>query len=233
MNVKKYLKQQAQKDLQALRTDRDEEFLQRLKDSIEERAKERAPKTKHNKKWLWAIPSGALACAVAAILIVELVPFPNNGLGDPKYEEANFVQADSNIVELSNALTNLTLNFTEDQTVDIAKISDSVSGDELYYALTIDENSSTAFYSMRVMIVVNNKYHYDKFKIEDDFVKETYSDFSIIYRQQVTNDSGVNLIQSRAQIDNANYDVYVLEYTEYSLGDGMFLTIINNMLDFK
>ena len=26
MNVKKYLKQQAQKDLQALRTDRDEEF---------------------------------------------------------------------------------------------------------------------------------------------------------------------------------------------------------------
>ena len=233
MNVKKYLKQQAQKDLQALRTDRDEEFLQRLKDSIEERAKERAPKTKHNKKWLWAIPSGALACAVAAILIVELVPFPNNGLGDPKYEKANFVQADSNIVELSNALTNLTLNFTEDQTVDIAKISDSVSGDELYYALTIDENSSTAFYSMRVMIVVNNKYHYDKFKIEDDFVKETYSDFSIIYRQQVTNDSGVNLIQSRAQIDNANYDVYVLEYTEYSLGDGMFLTIINNMLDFK
>ncbi len=233
MNVKKYLKQQAQKDLQSLRTDRDEEFLQRLKDSIEERAKERAPKTKHNKKWLWAIPSGALACAVAAILIVELVPFPNNGLGDPKYEEANFVQADSNIVELSNALTNLTLNFTEDQTVDIAKISDSVSGDELYYALTIDENSSTAFYSMQIMIVVNKNYHYKGFKIEDDFVKETYSDFSIIYRQQVTNDSGVNLIQSRAQIDNANYDVYVLEYTEYSLGDGMFLTIINNMLDFK
>ncbi len=66
-----------------------------------------------------------------------------------------------------------------------------------------------------------------------NYVKETYSDFSIIYRQQVTNDSGVNLIQSRAQIDNANYDVYVLEYTEYSLGDGMFLTIINNMLDFK
>ena len=233
MNVKKYLKQQAQKDLQALRTDRDEEFLQRLKDSIEESAKERAPKTKHNKKWLWAIPSGALACAVAAILIVELVPFPNNGLGDTKYEEANFVHSDSDIIELSNALTNLTLNFTEDQTVDIAKITDSVSGDELYYALTIDDNSSTAFYSMQIMIVVNKNYHYKSFKIEDDFVKETYSDFSIIYRQQVTNDSGVNLIQSRAQIDNANYDVYVLEYTEYSLGDGMFLTIINNMLDFK
>jgi hypothetical protein len=235
MNVKKYLKQQAQKDLQALRTDRDEEFLQRLKDSIEESAKERAPKTKHNKKWLWAIPSGALACAVAAILIVELVPFPNNGLGDTKYEEANFVHSDSDIIELSNALTNLTLNFTEDQTVDIAKITDSVSGDELYYALTIDDNSSTAFYSMRVMIVVNNKYHYDKFKIEDDFATEIYSDYSVIYRQQISVDvdTGLNVIEGSAKLVNTKYEIYVLTYKEYSFDNGMLLTIIDNTFDFK
>ncbi len=37
MNVKKYLKEQARKDLQALETERDREFLQRLKNNVQSR----------------------------------------------------------------------------------------------------------------------------------------------------------------------------------------------------
>lgn len=231
MNVKKYLKQQAKKDLQALRTERDEVFLQRLKDSIAAQA----PTKKRSMKWLWAIPSGVLACTVAAVLIVELAPFPNNDLGDTKYEETNFKQATSDISELSDALTGLTLNFTEEQEVGIIKIFDSVSGDELYYALNINENSTQAFYSMQLMIVVNNKYHYNKFKIEEDFVTKTYADYSVIYRQQISvnKNNGMNIIEGSAKIENTKYGIYVLTYEEYSFDNGMFLTVISNIFDFS
>lgn len=229
MNVKKYLKKKAKEDLEALRTEKDREILQRLESLVVEEA----PKKKRNMKWLWAIPSGALACAVATVLIVELVPSPNNDLGTARYEESNFQQEASDIAKLSDALTDLTLNFTEDQEVETIKFFDSVSGDEIYYILTIDENSMRAIYSMRFMIVVNDKYDYDKFKIEEDFSTRQYADYTIHYRQQIINDSEVNLIQCRAKIENAKYEMYVLNYEEYSLEDGMFLTVIDDILEFQ
>jgi hypothetical protein len=231
MNMKKYLKEQAKKDLESLRTERNGEFLQRLKDSIDAKA----PSQKRNMKWLWAIPSGALACAVAAVLIIELIPSPNNNLGDTKYEENNFKQETSDIPELSGALTDLTLSFTDEQEVEIIKIFDSVSGDELYYELTVDENSTQAMYNMRIRIVVNDNYHDNGLKIEDDFVTETYADYSVVYRQQISvdTDTGLNIIEGSAKLDNTKYEIYVLTYQEYSFDNGMFLTVINNIFDFN
>ncbi|MDE6412085.1 MAG: hypothetical protein K2L02_06115 [Clostridia bacterium] len=232
MNVKKFLKKKAQADLESLRTDRDQETLQRLKDSVAE-----APKTKRNKKWLWAIPSAALACAVAAILIVELVPSPNNDLGDAgqdgdvRYDEMNFTPETSDITELSNALTNLTLNFKEDQEVETIKYFDSVSGDEIYYYLRIDEDSMLS-YSMQVVIVVNDKYDYKDFELEGSISTETYSDYTIQYKQKIVDDDGINLIQCKAKIESAKYEIYVLNYEEYSFENGTFLTVINNLLSF-
>lgn len=231
MNIKKYLKEQAKKDIESLRTERDEEFLQQLKDSIEAKAH---PK-KRNMKWFWAIPSGALVCAVATVLIVELVPFPNNDLGDVKYEETNFKQETSDNSELSKAVTDLTLSFTEEQEVGIMKIFDSVSGDELYYELTIDENSEQAIYSMKLVIVVNDNYDYSGFEIDEEYTTEAYSGYSIIYKQQIRidPDTGLNMIEGSAKIDNTKYEIYVLNYEEYSFDNGMFLTVINNMIDFN
>ena len=215
--------------MESIRTEKDQEILQRIKDAIVEEP----PKKKHNRKWLWAIPSSALACAVAAILIVELVPSPNNDLGDTKYEESNLRQVNSDISELSNALTGLTLNLTEDQTVDIIKYFDLVSGDELYYELTIDESSM--LYSMRLVIVVNDKYDYNELKIDEEYATATYSDYSIIYKQQIAVDPdiGLSVIEGSAKVDNAKYEIYILSYKEYSLENGMFLTVINNMLEFN
>ena len=228
MKVKKFLKKRAQEDIESVQTDTDQEILQRLKNSV---AEEKLP-ARRNLKWLWTIPSGAVACAVAAVMIVELVPFSGSDLGGARYDEMNFEHTDSDLFELSNALTNLTLHFTENQAVSVVKTSDSISGDAIYYALTVDESSMEAVYSMRLLIVVNENYDYDSFEMEGTFVTETYSDYSITYRQQITNDAGVNLVQCRAQIDSAKYEMYVLDYREYSFDNGTFLTVINNILDF-
>lgn len=230
MNVKKYLKKKAQEDLQAIQTDKDQEILQQL----EKHVVEKSPEKNRNMKWLWAIPSGAVACAVTAILIVELLPSSSNDLGGVKYDELNFKQETSNITEFFEDLTNLTLNFTENQVVDVAKTFDSLSGDDIYYVLTIDEDSSEAIYSMQMMIVVNDDYDYSDFNIEKDFVAKDYADYSIIYKQKIKTDSnaGLNMIEAKAKIDNPKYEMYVLKYEEYSLDDGNFLTVINNLLDF-
>ena len=228
MNVKKFLKKKAQEDLESVRSDADQEILQRLKNAVVEEP----PKQRRNLKWLWAIPSGAVALTVATVLIVELVPFPNQDSGGVRYDEVNVEHVDSDFSELSNALTNLTLQVTEQQEISVVKYYDSLSGDDLYYVLNVAENSMEAMYSTRLLIVVNENYDYSSFEITDDFKTETYSDYSIIYRQQTTNDTGVNLIQCRAQIDNSKYEMYVLTYEEYSVDNGMFLTVINNLLDF-
>ncbi len=231
MNVKKFLKKKAQEDLQSVRTDKDRETLQLLEDHVVEKA----PEKKRNMKWLWAIPSGAVACAVTAILIVELLPSPVQDPGVVKYDEANFKQENSNISELSEALTYLTLNFTENQVVDVAKTSDSLSGDEVYYMLTVDENSAEVIYSMRLLIVVNDNYDYDSFTMELNFETKEYPDYSIAYMQQILADpdTGLNTIEGKAKINNAKYEMYVLKYQEYSFDNGNFLTIINHLLNFN
>ena len=237
MNAKKFLKKKAQEDLESVQTDSDREVLMRLKNSVTKEA----PKKRRNLKWLWAVSSGAVACAVAAILIVELVPFPSNDIGETvppsdsiKYEDANFVQELSDFSEVSNALSNLTLHLTENQVVDVVKTSDSVSGDELYYVLNIDESSMDAVYSMRLLIVVNDNYDYDKFSMEGEVFNRTYPDYTISYTQKIITDPdiGLNTIAGGAKIENAKYEMYVLQYQEYSFEDGIILTVINNMLDF-
>ena len=226
MNVKKFLKTNAQKDLQSVQTESDREVLQRLENSVAAKT----PKQRHRLKWLSAMLTAALACSVATVLLVEFVP---HAVSD-KYEEANCMQEDSDLSELSNALTDLTLRFTEDQSVNVMKFYDSLSGDELYYVLTIDVSSMEAVYSMRFLIVVNDRYHYDKLQLDGDIKTATYTDYTVTYTHRVNGNSdfGVNLVECSAEIVSAKYMMYVLMYQEYSLGNGMFLTVIDEMLDF-
>ena len=230
MNVKKFLKQKAQADLESVRSDVDQEILQRLKNAVVEEP----PKKRRNLKWLWAVPSGAVALTVAAVLIVELVPFPNQDSGGVRYDEVNVEHVDSDFSELSNALTNLTIQVTEQQEISVVKYYDSLSGDDLYYVLNVAENSMEAMYSTRLLIVVNENYDYTNFVVTDEFITSTYSDYAITYKQIITTDPdiGANLITCNAKIDHARYEMYVLMYEEYSVDNGMFLTVINNLLDF-
>lgn len=229
MNVKKYLKKRAEEDLSKLETEEDRAFLQQLKDMVEEKP----PEKMRNRQWLWAIPSAAAACAVAAVLIVELVPFPD-GTDDVKYSEVNFVQVQSDFAELTAALDGLTVRTTEDQIVDVQRTYDSVSGDNLFYTLSVNENSENAYFELTASIVVNEKYEFNDFNVNEDFATETYANYSVSYTQRVIPDSssGLNQVQCNAEITGGNYRIYVTRYEEYSVADGTFLSVIGNLFDF-
>lgn len=226
MNIKRYLKQQAKEDLKNSETEEDRAFLQRLKDSVPEQ-----PPKKQSRRWLWAVPSVA-ACAVAVVLTVVLVPFPGKNGGTSEYEEANFVQVDSDFSSLSSALNKLTVCLTPDQSVEVDRTYDSVSGDDLFYTLTVDVSSASALYSLTARIVVNEKYEFDFFNVTEDFITETYASYSVAYFQTVEPGTGLNLVKCSAKISGADYDIYVIKYEEYSLDNGTFLTVIGNLFRF-
>lgn len=226
MRIKKYLKQQAQQNLRDLETEGDREFLAHMKESVGE-----APKSKRNLQWLWAIPSVA-ACAVAVVLIVEFVPFSGDPIDDVKYDEDNFVEVDSDFTELSGALKNLTLHIAE--VSDVRKTYDSVSGHDIFYTINIEEISDIVFYKMEARIIVNSKYEFDDFEIGKKFVTEIYSNYSVTYMQEIkSSETGLNLVQCSAKIESENYEIYVTNYEEYSLENGSFLTVINEIFDFS
>ena len=228
MNIKKYLKKIAQEDLQNVETERDREFLASLKSSSAEEPK----KKPRNYQWLWSIPAGVALCTAAVVLPVVLVPAPV--ADDVRYEEINFVQVNSDLNELFEDTTKIKINFLQTQSISISKTYDSVSGDDLYYTVAIS-NSEDLFYNLQTRIVINEKYKPDDFIIEESFETVTYPDYSIIYKQDVLSDSdlGVNHVYCKAQIENSKYDIYVMNYEEYSFENGSFLTVIADLFDFS
>ena len=233
MNVKKYLKKQAEQDLQSLETEGDREFLGQLENIAEENARARAKK--RNLQGLWAIPSVAVAGGLAAVLLVELLPVADDGLDDIKYIESNFVSVDSDINEFNDALDKLTVNLMGDKTTTVLKTYDQLSGDDLYYTLKIEETTETVFVCLDMLVVVNEHYDYENFQIDETFVTETVEDFSVNYSQVVSVDPdfGLNLVKCTGKIEKPNFEIYILNYEEYALDDGSFLNYIDDLLEFK
>lgn len=229
MNVKKFLKKESNEDLRSLETESDRALLAQLKDSVAE-----PTKPKRRKRWLWAIPSSVAACAVAVVLIVHFALFPGIDPDKIKYETANSVQVESNLAELSRALTNTTVHISDYQTVKIQRIYDSVSSDDLFYALSIDEESENALYKLTANIIVNKNYEFDEFEITDDYTIQTYSNYTVRYIQEISLDpnTGLNLVQCNGKIESEHYEIYIMNYEEYSLENGTFLTVIDNLFTF-
>lgn len=233
MNVKKYLKKQAEQDLQSLETEGDRAFLGQLENIAEENARARAKK--RNLQGLWAIPSVAVAGGLAAVLLVEFLPVANNGLDDIKYVESNFVSVDSDINEFNGASNNLKINLTDERKAVVLRTYDQVSGDDLYYTLRIEEVTESVFVNLDLRVVVNEHYDYENFQIDETFVTETVEDFSVNYSQVVSVDPdfGLNLVKCTGKIEKPNFEIYILNYEEYALDDGSFLNYIDDLLEFK
>lgn len=228
MNIKKYLKKIAQEDLQNIETERDREFLASLKSSSAEEPK----KKMRNYQWLWSVPAGVALCTAAVVLPVVLVPAP--AADDVKYEEANFIRVDSDVNELLGATKDIKINFAAEQKVNVSKTYDSVSGDDLFYSFVI-ESGGESYYKAETTIIVNNKYEFTDFIVDETFTTVTYSDYSVICDQYIIhdNDLGFNRVLCKGKIENSKYDIYVMNYEEYSFENGSFLTVIADLFDFS
>lgn len=226
MNVKRYLRKQAQEDLKALETEGDREFISQLMETVGER---HAPKPKRNKNWLWAIPSATAVCA--AVLVGTLVPWT----GEIKFENKYFVDEVTTIETLADALDGLDIHISEDQDVFVKKTHDTVSGQDLYYTMLVSESMETAYYAIETRIIINEKYEFEDFVLDDSFATQDCGHYSVYYKQQFTEDpqTGINSVRGTAKIDGLKYKIYVTVYDEFTLGSGMFLDVIAGLFDFN
>ncbi len=209
-----------------METEGDREFISQLMETVGER---HAPKPKRNKNWLWAIPSATAVCA--AVLVGTLVPWT----GEIKFEDKYFVDEVITIETLADALNGLDIHISEDQAVVVKKTYDSVSGQDLYYTLSVSESTETAYYAIHTRIIVNDKYEFEDFVLDDSYVMQDCGHYSVDYKQEFTEDSqtGLNSVRGTAKIDGLKYEIYVTNYDEFTLGSGMFLDVIAGLFDFN
>lgn len=204
----------------------DREFISQLMETVGER---HAPKPKRNKNWLWAIPSATAVCA--AVLVGTLVPWT----GKIKYEDKNFVNEVTTIETLADALNGLDIHISENQEVFVKKTYDTVSGHDLYYTMLVSESMETAYYAIETRIIINEKYEFEDFVLDDSFATQDCGHYSVYYKQQFTEDpqTGINSVRGTAKIDGLKYKIYVTVYDEFTLGSGMFLDVIAGLFDFN
>ena len=205
----------------------DREFISQLMETVGER---HAPKPKRNKNWLWAIPSATAVCA--AVLVGTLVPWT----GKIKYEDKNFVNEVTTIETLADALNGLDIHISENQEVFVKKTYDTVSGHDLYYTMLVSEFTETVDYAIETRIIVNEKYEFEDFVLDDSFATQDCGHYSVYYKQEFTEDytdTGLNSVRGKAKIDGLKYEIYVTVYDEFTHGSGMILNVIAGLFDFN
>ena len=209
-----------------METEGDREFISQLMETVGER---HAPKPKRNKNWLWAIPSATAVCA--AVLVGTLVPWT----GEIKFEDKNFVDEVTTIETLADALNGLNIHISENQDVNVKKTYDSVSGQDLYYTMFVSEFTEAVDYAIETKIIVNEKYEFEDFVLDDSFATQDCGHYSVYYKQEFTEDpqTGIKSVRGKAKIDGLKYEIYVTSYKESTLGSGMFLNVIAGLFDFN
>ena len=233
MNVKKYLKQQAEQDRKEILASDDGEFLRALQQQVQPKpqAKKRVPL----RVWL---PS--LASAVAAVVLITCIavyyPFDTDQPVVPpppkEYLDANLSTTDSTLEEFTRDVKEFGLQIDSAlYTYNVKKTSDSVSGDVLYYHVVIDDFD--LIYHMEIVTVCNPNYKYKDFTFEEQTSEATLTAYTVTYSTSTTVDPefGIEILHAKAQIQKGQEMIYVLNYSELLLSpDGTFLETLQSIV---
>ena len=131
MNVKKFLREQAEKNAENLLDENDLLFLQQF-ESVEEGAATAKPRGLSRKK-LWAILSPVVTVAVAAIIIFPSVFVKRKG--NIFYQEANVREMTSTFNDLQTDTKYFDFVENSDAPYRVMLNYDILSNDKLYYTL--------------------------------------------------------------------------------------------------
>ena len=205
MNVKRYLKKQARKDQQAIIEADEGKTLRVLGIDYP------APKQKSR-----MIPSilGIAGAAVSIVLIVCIItfyPFQSN----VEYIDANFENRTASLTEMNSELHDFTFEVDESvYSIRLARISDRVSNDLLYY--TISLNSYDSLVTMDIVAVCNPNFEYKDFEYSKAPTLKALPLYDVLYDFQTKPDPqfGLDLLSCTAEIDGNRDIVYVRKYQE-------------------
>ena len=223
MKVKKFLKQQAEKEKQQIIENSD---MQAFNLYFEQIGNDEHEKVLPNRsKWLIGVACLFVAMIVAILSVLFFLSKPSS----PVYLDSNFEISDSNAEEMDGDMNEFDFNIDDSlYSVTVQKTSDSVTGDCLFYQVKI----SNLILNFEFIAVCNENYTYGNFGATDNFTTVELSDYSVIYKQEISHESGTGLdeLSAKAIIQKNKESIYIIVYNEYILDDeGSLLNIIQEM----
>lgn len=207
MNVKRYLNKQARKDQQAIIEADDGKTLRALGIDYP------APKQKNRRVMGWLL--GAASVAVSSILIVCIVMLYPSQQSQTIYWDMNFENRASTLSEMNSELHDFAFEVDESvYSVRLARTSDSVSKDLLYY--TISLNSYDSVVKMELVAVCNPKFEYKDFSFQNAPIQKSLALYDVLYdfETQPKQQFDLNILTGKATIDGKQDTVYVRKYEE-------------------
>ncbi len=223
MNVKKFLREQAEKNAENLLDENDLLFLQHF-ESVEEGAATAKPRRLSRKK-LWAILSPVVTVAVAAIIIFPSVFVKRKG--NIFYQEANVREVASTIEDLRSNLKYFDIESKEIESTVLLNY-DLVTNDKLYYTLEGVKQLS----EFKLYILINENYH-KNFDIGSGLAIQEMTDYNLNYECIEVEDIGsvTNLYRG---IITVNTEIIYIEYNQLiDLGEQAFFDDIESIIKVK
>lgn len=224
MNLKKYLKQRAEEDAESLITESDREFCMQLAQN----ARQIAPKRKRFN--LAAVSSAAAVCLVAVILGITLPLVLNRqpAVEEIHYKEENVAKTACTIEEVNINTKYFQISQTENIIILPMLNYDSVSGDKLYYSVSVTTQISV----FTLYIVINENYSYS-FEKYEDLSYGQLAQYSVEYNVERVDGVMATELKYRGIISVESETVYI-DYTQnFDIGDDAFLDDIQNVLKVK
>lgn len=223
MNVKKFLREQAEKNAENLLDENDLLFLQQF-EGVEEGAATAKPRGLSRKK-LWAILSPVVTVAVAAIIIFPSVFVKRKG--DIFYQEANVREAASSIEDLRSELKYFYIESKEIENTVLLNY-DLISNDKLYYTI----NGANIISEFTFYIVVNENYSYN-FHLSESLLVKEFADYTLKY-EHIETEVGASVEYIYRGEITVNTETIYIEYNQViDLGEHVFFDDIESIIKVK
>lgn len=225
MNLKKYLRQQAEKDAESLLTDDDRQFSMQLAQS----AQQTLPK---RKRFNFAAISSVVATCLVAIILGITLPLTINkqpAIDEIFYNEENVAQTACTLEDVNYNSKYFKIEETESITFRYQLNYDSVTGDKLYYSVSVTGGIISTF---TLDIVINENYNYN-FEMYGEILNGQLSQYSVEYNSQIEEGVMSTELKYKGIIKVESEIVYIDYKQSFEIGDQAFFEDIQNVLKVK
>lgn len=208
MNVKKYLRKEAQKTHQEILSADNGAFLEQLKITVENN---KPPRKSIWKKWLAGTGCCVLAAVVAIVCSVAFLHTNNT----PVYLEENFVIEQTAYTHFNEEQKEFTLNIDTDIfSVNARRTYDKITGNLLYYTIALQ--SEKAPITADIVIICNRYYTHEIYTKANLDTQVELTGYTLTYRTETISDPDFDtkFFHASGEIFGDEIKIYIRNYNE-------------------
>lgn len=222
MKTEKYLKEKAEEDLNNQKTSRMEMFGSQFNE-------QKTSVKSVNRKRKIAVVSGMASFAAACCAVVLCVTFVNRQSGKITYSEANFITEDISLQEVNDCLKCFSMETTGFNN-DCVLVKDSVSGDGIYYSVSLNINDVSRYMNLKFIYVINDNYTYSGLDMYE-FESVVFDDYTINYNKiQESVDEEYTEYDYVGTVTNGDETIYITNCEQFSMTDDAFFDVIQSVV---